>query len=875
MLPDAAFTFAHPDYYQPVDCVDPGRRYNPTRPPHGWTRQQFEIWTHWTPPRAELPAQGWKVHVSSTLGSAQQVLDVVSATCAELGVPFKHLTGRNYFLWLHGKHGSRVQSGKFCALYPPTPQLAYTLLNRLERELAGVAGPYVLTDRRFGSSQCVSYRYGSFRPRYRLQSDGTRVPTMLALDGTEIPDERGPGFLLPTGIADPFDPAPTPDDEGDVGDEVSFHGYTFETMLRPSNAGGAYRAHCADGTTVFVKEARAHNGYAGDEAARERLEREYLTLRTLHTLAPGLAPRPLELFTEWEHTYLVTEFVPGRTLNKWVVANSPATHAVPDATVFPAYYRRCEHILDQLTAQLAALHELGYAFVDLSPGNILVDDDDTVRLIDFEATQPIDHPLGLLGTPGYEPPESRSPGERAKLDPARVDDYGLSALAQLLVFPMHEAARRSPQTLDHLHAELAEICPPPRRLWTAVLRSRRELDAPLLLTPDRVRSEPADATRWLRDRTADALQAMADPGHPRWVYPTAPQGHRTNTRCVAYGTAGVLHALRSAGREIDPAVVERLRTDALRERRGTGPGLLFGNAGIAWVLDDLGERDAALTLLAEADSHRLTTEAAGWGGGAAGVAMTHLSFFHRTGDPEHLDRAQRLLDAIPEGDALIPALGRDHASGLVHGRPGIALALYYLSRFTGADEPFERGVRLLRAELVHAEPLPVGATGFRVSTRDRRNMPYLGCGSAGYLHVLARYLERAADPELTGLLRSCARAAGIRLTAGPGLLLGQAGLALVHADMAARFPGEKLLPDPIARPTALFMHAIPHESGVRWLGEHGQRLSADLATGSAGILLALQHATTGVTDPLFTLDHCLDSEPSRTAAPTTTSLERR
>ncbi|WP_378730271.1 class III lanthionine synthetase LanKC [Nocardia brasiliensis] len=863
MLQDTAFTFAHPDYYEPFDRTDPGRRYNPTRRPAGWTRRESDVWTHWAPPNAELPEQGWKVHVSSALGSAQQVLDVVSAACVELGVSFKHLTGRQYFLWMHGKHGSRVQSGKFCALYPPTPQLAYALLERLERELSGVAGPYVLTDRRFGSSRCVSYRYGAFRPRHRLQSDGTRTPTMLALDGTEVPDERRPGFLLPDGIADPFGPVP----ESDGGDEVSFHGYTFESVLQPSNAGGAYRASRADGSAVFVKEARAHNGYAGDQDARERLQREYLTLRALHAAAPTLAPEPLELFTEWEHTFLVTEFVPGRTLSKWMVATNPLIHAGQDAAVFAAYYRRCTHILDQLAAQLATLHELGYAFVDLSPGNVLVDENDTVRLIDFEATQPIDHPLGLLGTPGYEPPESRAPGARTKIDPLHVDAYGLTALAQLLIFPMHEAARRSPETLDHLYADLAELCPPPTDLWNTVVRSRRTPDVLRLPTPAQVRSAPEDAVRSLRDRTADALERMADLDNQRWTYPTAPEGHRSNTRCVAYGTAGVLHALRAAGREIDPRVVERLRAVALRDRRTTGPGLLFGNAGIAWVLDDLGDRDAAMALLAEATGHRLTTEAAGWGGGAAGVAMTHLSFFQRTGDPHHLDQAQRLLDALPDGDALMPSLGPDHPSGLVHGRPGIALALYYLSMFTGADEPFERGLRLLRDELVHAEPIPVAALGFRVSATDRRNMPYLACGSAGYVHVLSRYLGRRPDPELTELLRTCVRAVGIRFTAAPGLFQGQAGLTLVHADVAARFPDENFLSDAPARPAALFKYAIAGETGVRWLGGHGQRLSADLATGSAGILLALQHATTGVTDPLFTLDHCREPAADRLGRP--------
>ena len=81
-------------------------------------------------------------------------------------------------------------------------------------------------------------------------------------------------------------------------------------MLRHSNAGGAYRFRAEDGEPVFVKEAKAHNGYTADGAdAKTRLNAEYLALRAIHGREPGLCPRPVELFHHWEHSYLVTEFI--------------------------------------------------------------------------------------------------------------------------------------------------------------------------------------------------------------------------------------------------------------------------------------------------------------------------------------------------------------------------------------------------------------------------------------------------------------------------------------------------------------------------------------------------------------------------------------
>jgi hypothetical protein len=139
MAVDMSFLVADGDYYAPLDAVDPGPRYSAGPLPAGWLKRETGIWTHWAPEAAVLADTGWKVHVSSSLANAQAVLAVVSAVsavCAESGVPFKHLTGRRTFRLLHSKHGARVQSGKFCALYPPTQDCALLMLRRLTAELS-------------------------------------------------------------------------------------------------------------------------------------------------------------------------------------------------------------------------------------------------------------------------------------------------------------------------------------------------------------------------------------------------------------------------------------------------------------------------------------------------------------------------------------------------------------------------------------------------------------------------------------------------------------------------------------------------------------------------------------------------------------------
>lgn len=848
-----SFLVADRDYYAPWDSASTGTRYDVGPMPADWQRRDSGVWTHWTPDGIALPDQGWKVHVASSLANAPAVLALVRTIAVEQRVSFKHLAGRRTFLLLHGKHAPRVQAGKFCALYPVDLGQARALLERLETVLAGVGGPYVLTDRRYRDSECVSYRYGAFRGRTRVDAEGYPVHVMTGPDGTEIVDERLPRFHLPDGLTDPFRREPT---AAPSSGPLTLHGYTFAAVLQHSNAGGAYKFLSEQGETVFAKEAKRHNGYTEDGTdAQSRLLAECLTLRTVHARDPGLCPRPIEKFDHWEHSYLITEWIAGTSLYQWMVTNNPALRVRPTATELSQYYERCLRILDQLTAQLTRLHAIGFVFVDLSPNNVMIDDDDQVRLIDFEAVQPASGVATLMGTPGYQHPD----GQRvARSDPHELDWYGLSALALLLVFAVHEAADRAPATLLQLQADLAEFGAMPPRLWQLATRYRAPAPSDVLPGPEQVQLDPNGSLRRLAEGTADALIAMAEPTRPGWVYPTNPLGHQTNTLALAAGTAGVLYALHQAGRECDPAIVRRLRDDTLAAARAMAPGFLFGISGIATVLAEFGEGDAAEYLFQVAAGHPLNDRAASFGGGAAGTAYALVRHHRRTGEPRWLERAEQLLSAVPEGEALSDRLSRTKPSGLVNGRPGVALALYHLHRATGEERFLVRGMRLLREELAYAEPAsPVGLR-FRPALGDPRVYPYLFAGSAGFAAVLSRYLAIRPDAEfgrkveftaadaLERALYSCQ----IRFTAYPGLFPGLAGLALVLSEAGQRLGRSELSAAALRSAQGLVRYAIPHAGGIGWLGEPGQRLSAELWSGSAGVLLALHRVLSAQTSAI-------------------------
>lgn len=850
MLEQMMYAVADPDFYAPLEAGEDGtEQYSPTGMPADWAGETSGFWRVWRRTGQPMAHEGWKVHISATADRVPAVLDVFAGGCVRHEVPFKHVRSQRFLSFLQHKHASRTQSGKLMVAYPPDEAASRALMRELADLLADEHGQYILTDRRFADSKVVHYRYGSFTRRARLKPDGSVVDLVGNGHGELVPDLRDPAFRLPDGITDPFAAA-----ADEAGQELSFHGFAFESAIAHSNAGGAYLGReVATGRKVFIKEARAHTGLTWDgRTGPERLRLEWETLQTIHSKLPGVCPEPIAYFTEWEHEFLVTEFVEGTTLNSWVVANSPVIEVDADADAFAHYYRRCGDLVTAVADILDRLHDAGYVFVDVSPRNILVPLDGPPRLIDFEAASAIGEQFTPIGTENYTPPRGLV-GD----DPTIFDDYGLSALVQLMLGPIFEVAAHNPGAMDHVYADLAERAAPPDALWRRAVKYLPATAEPRLPGPDDVARAPREHLGALRDQVADALMAMADPDHPLRVFPTVPEGYGTNTVCVAFGTAGVLHALHRCGIAVPAAVLDRFRADSLAAAPTLAPGLHAGLAGICWVLAELGFVAEAVDLIRTADAHPLTHQCATFAGGAAGVAMTHLALYGHTGEAAHVDRARLLLDALPTGDALIPALGPDEATGWLHGRAGIALALYHLALLGGEPRHLTLGTRMLHHELDRtADPDDPGLL-FPISRTDRRRVPYLFAGTAGLLRVVARYTRAVGDERLHAALPRLVPRLRTTYTVMPGLYQGISGLGFALAEYASLGGPAALHDDAVRVGRALFKYAVPHDTGVRFLGDQGKRASADLWSGSAGILLFLDQLANPRPDSLFTLDPLL------------------
>jgi hypothetical protein len=828
-----AFLFAQSDddFYAPLGSEPIADAYSPANVPAGWTSVRRGIWTQWhTEALLGGVEQGWKIHVSASLIRCPAVLETAATILFAEGIPFKHVTCRRHFLIAHHKHATRQQSGKFITAYPADVATARRVMDALREALTGEDGPFVLTDRRYLDSSVVHYRYGSFVDRCRTLADGTQESLIRDGHGNEVVDRRELRFTLPDGVDDPF---AVPDEPTQKKGSPTINGYGIVRAIRHSNAGGTYEGG-RDERRVFIKEARAHNGLTGRGTdAQTRLRHEYDILRALDAATPGIAPKPMDYFRVWEHEFLVTEYIEGESLRRWIAAHNPIVTSVPTDAAFRAYYARCQDILTAIGAALDRMHALGYVFVDVNPDNVLITEDGP-RLVDFEVAGRSDEPLDPIGVPGF----FASPDVVGD-EPQRYDDYGLSSLALAMIAELNSTADRNPAVLASLRAEVERHTDVPPSLWRTATRFRA------------ARAEATDTDpAYLQRGLIRGLLAVADPHHPDHVFRWAPQGYLTNALSVADGLAGVVHALHTARVHLPGGLLDRLATDALAQRDELPPGLHVGSAGIAWVLAELGRIDEARAMLDAADDHAATATSATLGQGRAGIGLTHLALWHRTHDERHLDAALRAGASISRDDAF----GVGDPTGLENGRPGVALLDFYLAAATGDHAHLERGLSLLHDELDRAVPADGGLL-FPVSDRDRRLVPYLSMGSAGFGFVASRYLDSRDDDRLAEAMPAVLASADAPFTYYGGLFTGMAGLGLFLADHAQRTGDPDIERQAWAVAQRLSLYAIPRGDGeLHVLGDGDLRLSSDLGSGSAGVLLMLDQLRHGRTDAFFTLD---------------------
>ncbi|MDQ0684914.1 hypothetical protein QFZ56_003877 [Streptomyces achromogenes] len=779
--------------------------------PEGWTATRGREWTVCVPPDSRIPDQGWKIHVAASPGNAAELLDAVVPYCVEHGLMFKYISDLETLGRRGSKYGDRTASGKFITVYPVDEAALRTALDDLDALVGGTPAPSVLSDLRWKQGP-LYVRYGGFVLKTTRLKDGTLAPAITAPDGELVPDERRPGFRPPAWVTLPSFLQEAAD-ERRRGTLTDFPFRVYKA-LHFSNGGGVYRAvDKRDGTEVLLKEARPLAGLdaAGDDAVT-RLEREHWALSRLSGL-PSV-PTLRDVRKGNEHLFLARDYVDGTPLTELVRLRHPYGTTDNTARARAEYTAWTLHILEQVAEGVAAMHERGVVFGDLHPGNVLVRPDDTVAFIDMETATPAEEMRAqAMGSLGFRAPDHlRGPD---------VDLFALDVLRLTMFVPMPHVVPWGTEKIRTLIDVAARDFPLPesfvrqleRGLGDDVLGARTEYG---------VRWPAADEdTGGLIADIADSIVEAATPERTDRLYPGDVSQFMVDDGGVtfAYGAAGVLWALHRAGAEA-PAEHVRWFLDQAERVTGDGPGFLTGLAGVAYTLEELGHPDAADAVLDRAFAGCDANVGSTLATGLSGLGLTALHLAGRRGDDRRLRQALELADRLPD----TPAPQR---VGLLHGRCGRALLLLRLYEHTGRTDLLERALAELHAELER-----LGGDDF-----DDRFLSAGLEGSAGILITLRAALRHT--PEDARIRAAVDRLRTLRrggFATSCGLLHGRSGELLALEDGGSEIERDVLR----FHLDALGWEAIAAEPGrIDFLGNYGYRLSTDLGTGSAGVLLAL------------------------------------
>jgi lantibiotic modifying enzyme len=356
-----------------------------------------------------------------------------------------------------------------------------------------------------------------------------------------------------------------------------------------------------------------------------------------------------------------------------------------------------------------------------------------------------------------------------------------------------------------------------------------------------------DQESWesIRKSLAGAILASATPERDDRLFPGDIAQFDTGGLNIAHGAAGVLYALAVTGAGRYPDGEEWLLQRAVHPTAGTTRlGFYDGLAGVAYVLDHLGHRAEALKVLDICETEvngkweRLGLDLHS---GLAGISLNLAHFAEITDDTSLWDNALRVADIVAarlgDEDAVGEVSGGAHPqAGLMHGSAGLALLFLRLYEQVGQPGLLDLAWTALRQDLRRC--VVRDDDGSMQVNEGWRTMPYLADGSVGVGLVLDHYLAHRHDDQFAAAAAAIRRAAESPFYVEPGLFHGRAGMIL---HLSRGYPTGTATQNSMvaAQLRRLAWHAIDYQGYLAFPGEELLRLSMDLATGTAGVLLAV------------------------------------
>ncbi len=834
--------------YEPVKSVF--YDYIRANLPEGWQIEKNGLWFYTYPKNMQPPLQGWKIHISARQNNALDILKDVSSILFKEGVSFKFSLDKFIFSLINSKNWHRGGAGKFITIYPENEEQFKSLIENLYQKLRHYEGPYILSDARYKDAKVLYYRYGGFAPRTILSVEGYHIPVISDPEGNMVPDIRNPFYTPPSWVKDPFGKEPKK-----YKDILLKNRYKVLSSITYSNTGGIYLAiDTFNNSKVVIKEARSFIDV--DESgltAQDVLKKEYDILKIIEY--SHIAPRALDLFKEWEHLFLVEEFIDGQDLREFVVVNSPLLKINPAISDFENYMENFKKIFVNLIHSVKLLHQHGIVFRDLSHNNILVTRDLNVKLIDFESAyfKKDKRWLHIL-TPGFASKEALE-GKK----PSEKDDY--YAIAQNMVaylFPVNAFFDIFPRCKENFIEELLKDLHFPYEIKNIInsMSGESQSDFDIDEVVSKIKTLHAVKPRKGESKEYDLKGIIKKLGafiekhaeiKDSYIFPPPPQGLTTNTLSLAYGDTGVLFSLFYSGLKLNRLHLEKIIKRVKEGIDALPPGFMNGLAGIGYVLSELGFKEDGIDLCLKSAKHPLLYNSLDLFQGSAGVSHALFKLYLLTGDENLLEKSVEILnntfkklENTGEGLYFVNA-DNDVHYGIMHGSSSIAYVSMEI--YNKIKEPIfkEYARRLFEFDLSKKVEIEKGVYSFPPSQNNNNTvLPYLRYGTAGIIIVLLKFYRAEEEREfaeewINKLLLDLNR----KYTIFPGYFNGMAGIidTLISVYQTMRRKEIKNIINKAIQ--GLMLYLVDNKDHAFFPSDGLFRTSADLGTGVSGIMNVL------------------------------------
>lgn len=837
-----------------------------------WFMSRSGIYYTFTNKKYNVQDQGWKIHISTKISDAIETLKRVVSYLNNENISFKIVADKQLLYLVNSKPFPRGGSGKFITIYPKDTENFKKILEDLYALLIDMNGPYILSDKRYKDCKVLYYRYGGLKGHLIVGNDGNLTPMIYDGNGNLVVDERNPIYKLPDGIEEVIETNDEPECESYLEKN-----YNIDHVLHFSNTGGVYFATDKNNNKVVIKEARRYTGYVDDNTdAVELLQHEYKILKELEHY--GKTPKAIEIFEEWEHTFLVEEYLTGENFYTYCANNNPFYRCINEEST-ENIKKYIENIIDinlQIVDFLKQLHSNDIAFVDLSANNVLICDG-TVKYVDLEACININdnsHKV-QLATKGFS---SSIFNKNIKA----ADLYSLGCLFFNQLNRHNELIGLDSKIISKTLSEIKNDCFLPdiyidliERLTNNNYVENINLDEiELILNKSKdiiknyvqtINTKNTDLKSLINiyNLAYDGYNSLFDYDNNPAIVPITPL--IDNNINLLTGASGVvsakLHLDQSSDMTKDIAWLKNSIKQSLIPN-----GLFTGKIGALWTLYDCGEKEYVFSEIEKDKNSIINMTNYNMIEGLAGIGLFYLYLYNNEKDNKYLKMSETIAEKILENAVALKSLNIVQSSnytysinaneekicwpeknnqlikfGYGYGASGISLFLIYMYKFTGNNKYLNKAEAALETDLSYLKEDEKKAVGLPESSNNMKTLfPYISRGTAGILLILSEFYKITKDDKYKTLLIELVPSIYIKYTVNPGLYNGLSGLVLVVEQIGKLLNENNIRDMAINMAHGLKVFCINYNDKILFPGDHIMKLSGDYGDGTAGILLVLK-----------------------------------